>query len=460
MKVILHEQIGQFIEQTYPDSLHQYLDLLAYHYDRSTNQAKQRDYLLKAGEAAQAAYANSAAIDYYQRVLPLLPEAERTSILLKLGQVLELVGQWQEADEMYRQALALAESLAALPAQAQAQRALGWLLRKQGEYAEALVWMGRSRASFEALGDPAGVSYLLADIGEVYRLQGQYAEARGYYDESLKLAEEVAVQELRLAARAYALKGAGTVATWQGDYTAARALNEESLAIRRELGDKPGVAVLLNNLGIVARFQRDLEGARRMNEEGLALCRELGDRWSVGTLLNNLAAVVSDLGDYLKARDLLQESLIIRRQLGDKAGLAFSLNTLADVVLDEGDYTAARPLLDESLALNRELGDQTAIAYLLEDYAGLAAAEAQPERALRLAGFAAGLRAAIGAPLPPAEQARVDRMLAPARRALEESVAAAAWSEGRAMPLQEAIEVALREHSLNRLLTGAYARRH
>ena len=113
-------------------------------------------------------------------------------------------------------------------------------------------------------------------------------------------------------------------------------------------------------------------------------------------------------------------------------------------MLDEGDYGSARPLLEESLSLNRELGDQTAIAYLLEDYAGLAAFEALPERALRLAGFAAALRETIGAPLPPAEQARVDRMLIPARQALDPDLAAAVWAEGRAMPLDEAVEYALR----------------
>ena len=134
---------------------------------------------------------------------------------------------------------------------------------------------------------------------------------------------------------------------------------------------------------------------------------------------------------------------MIRRQLGDKAGLALSLNTLADVVLDEGKFGDARPLLDESLTLNLALGDQTAIAYLIEDYAGLAAAESQPEKALRLAGFADALRASIGAPLPPSEQARVDRMIAPARAALSESTITTEWETGRAMELEQAIQLAL-----------------
>lgn len=443
MRATLHDQIGQYIERTSADRLDQTLDLLAYHYDRSENAAKQREYALRAGEAAQAAYANAAAISYYRRVLPLLDEAERVPVLLRLGQVLELVGEWQAADGADREAVALTERLNDAAGQAQAQRALGWLLRKRGEYAEAETWMASARERFEQLGDPAGVSRVLADVGEVYRLQGRLAEARGHYDRSLALATSIADLPARRAARAHALRGAGTVVTWQGDYAAARALSEESLALRRELGDEPGVAVLLNNLGIVARFQGDLAGARRMNAESLALFRRLGDRWATGQLLNNQACVASDQGDYAEARTLLNESLFIRRQIGDRAGLALSLNTLADVVIDEGDYPAARPLLDESLAISRELGDQTALAYLVEDYAGVAAAEARPEDSLRLAGFAAALRDAIGAPLPPAELARVERMIAPAHAALPER-GAQALADGRSLTLDGALALAVR----------------
>lgn len=439
----LHDQIGQYIERTYRESLDQYVDILAFHFMRSENREKQREYLLKAGEAAQADYSNAAAITYYQQVLPLLPEAEQISVMLRLGQVLELVGQWEEAQEINRQAEALAGELGDTQKRAQAQQALGWLLRKRGEYADAETWLVRARDSYQQLGDHAGVSHSLANIGEIYRLQGKYAEARGFYEESLTLADSIPDPDLRRRARAHALKGAGTVATWQGDYALARALNEESLALRRELGDTPGVATLLNNLGIIARFQRDLAGARQMNEESLALFRQMGDRWAVGQLLNNQACVASDRGDYAEARRLLGESLAIRRQLGDKAGLALSLNTLADVVLDEGKFSEARPLLDESLAINRELGDRTAIAYLIEDYAGLAAAEAKPQKALQLAGFAAALRESIGAPLPPSEQARVDRMIEPARAALPEDEATAHWESGRSLDLEQACKLAL-----------------
>ena len=52
-RAVLHEQIGRFIERVYPGMLDQYLDLLAYHYDRSENQDKKREFLPKAGVAAR-----------------------------------------------------------------------------------------------------------------------------------------------------------------------------------------------------------------------------------------------------------------------------------------------------------------------------------------------------------------------------------------------------------------------
>src|SRR5919199_624384 len=69
---VLHGQLGAFVERQYAQTLDQYVDLLAYHYDLSQNEPKKREYLRKAGEAAQKAYANDAAIDYYSRLLKVL----------------------------------------------------------------------------------------------------------------------------------------------------------------------------------------------------------------------------------------------------------------------------------------------------------------------------------------------------------------------------------------------------
>ena len=131
-----------------------------------------------------------------------------------------------------------------------------------------------------------------------------------------------------------------------------------------------------------------------------------------------------------------------RRRLSDRAGLNLSLITLADVLVDIGRIDEARPVLDESLVLCLELEDRTMLAYLLEDLAGVHAAQGRSDEALRSVGYASALREQIGAPLPPNEQARVDRMLAPAYAALGPD-AAEAVAQGRALGARQAIDVLL-----------------
>ena len=124
-RALLHDQIGQYIEDRHPGFVEQHLDLLAHHYDRSENVPKRREYLRKAGEAAQASSANVSAISYYQRLLPLLEDQPRAQVLVRLGQVLEVVGDWIEAETSNLEALAVAEQLGDVAAAAQAQQALG-----------------------------------------------------------------------------------------------------------------------------------------------------------------------------------------------------------------------------------------------------------------------------------------------------------------------------------------------
>jgi hypothetical protein len=112
---------------------------------------------------------------------------------------------------------------------------------------------------------------------------------------------------------------------------------------------------------------------------------------------------------------------------------------LASLVLESGDPLFTRQLLEESLALFGELGDRRGIAQALEEFACLAASEAQPDRALRLAGAAQAIRDVIEVP-PEARSARaLEAQLARARDALGRAAADAAWREGRGMSVEQAI---------------------
>jgi predicted ATPase len=399
-RAILHNQLGQFIEENYHSRVVQYVDILAFHYDRSDNEAKKREYLLKAGEAARADYANQAAIDYFRRVLPLISGAEQVTVTRKLGDVLQLAGEWPEADIQYHQALTLAQKLNDQSSQAWCQTALGELRGwKQGKYAEASDWLGRAQTVFAQINDQHGV-------GEVLKLKG-------------------------------------TLAAMQGNLEEARTLYERSLEVFENLGDKEKIANTLNNLAIVARYRGDYEAARTLNEQALRLRYELGNKWAIANSLNNLGNVFLDQGDYLAARTQLEVAVDLQREIGDRFSIANALHSLGDVTRDQGDYGAARPVYEESLTIVRELGERFLLAQILEGMGGLAALQGQAKRAIALVTAAGTLRETIGAPLSPTFQQKIDDILRPARQTLGESGVVLAEEKGKTMPLDQVIEYAL-----------------
>jgi hypothetical protein len=155
--------------------------------------------------------------------------------------------------------------------------------------------------------------------------------------------------------------------------------------------------------------------------------------------LNYEGDVAHEQGDDAVARALYEQSLTIFRELGDKWGMAGCLIDLASLARDHGDYQTSRSHYAESMKLFQELGQKRGIARLLDCLACSAALQCQPERALRLAGAAAAMRRVLGAPLPLADQARVEKTLELARRSVSPTIAAAAWMDGWTTPPDKAI---------------------
>jgi hypothetical protein len=111
----------------------------------------------------------------------------------------------------------------------------------------------------------------------------------------------------------------------------------------------------------------------------------------------------------------------------------------------QGDHAAARSLDAESLTIHEELGNRLGIAAALEAIAALNARENKMEPAARLWGAAERLREEIGSPLPPAEREEYDCAVSAARQARGDEAFLAAWEQGRALTLEQAVKYALEE---------------
>ncbi|HEX7974942.1 MAG TPA: adenylate/guanylate cyclase domain-containing protein, partial [Anaerolineales bacterium] len=207
----LHEQLAQYLEAQDGERR---LDLLAFHYGRSENLPKQREYLRKAGDAAQATYANQSAVDYYQRLLDLLPWGDRDwiEVSLNLGRVFQLIGQSASAEGRFREALAQAEKRQDPILIAQGEVALAGLMMVREQYTEALPILEQARARFSEAGDRLGLCQALAREANA---QFQIAKsnpmnlgtARAMVEECIALARQVDRSRITLTGALDTLEG-------------------------------------------------------------------------------------------------------------------------------------------------------------------------------------------------------------------------------------------------------------
>ena len=395
---MLHERAGQYIEETEPEAVERSLDLLAHHFWHSENKGKKREYLVRAGEAAQAKYANANAVDYFERAIPLLEGADLWRITRRLGEAREVTGDVPGAEAAYREALALAESANDASASGWTDTSLAELARKRGDYDAAAEWLDAADENFAAAGDRPG-------FGRVEHIRGVVANIRG-------------------------------------DRAAARRHMEASLEIRREADDKVAMGALYSNLAIVAEYEGDYERSCELHEQGLALRVAAGDTAGIAVSEMNLGVMLQRLGRLDEARERQEESLRLRREIGDPRMIALGEHNLGILTRTQGDYSATKDLFAAALRVQRDQGDRWALAFMLEDVAVLATSSGEPELALHLAGAAAALRVETGAPHGVLAARELAAQLAPARDALG-GQADATIREGESLGLDEAIRRAL-----------------
>ena len=298
--------------------------------------------------------------------------------------------------------------------------ALGWLLER-GD-AERATRIGWALARFWMV---------RGQLGEGQRWMGQ-ALARG--------------DRLSPAARARALGVTGVLAHQGGDQERAATLLDETIEITRAIDDHAILAPIVLMRGHVALSRGDYALAAAALDDARALFRELGEKWGVGAALTgqtHLAVVEGDLG---RAARLLTAAESIHREQGAWWHLAITLNYWAMLAQLQADHHRATAVLRESIAISRSLDDAYALSYSLVQLAGTLAMGGQGLRAARLFGAAEALREATGLTIEHATpRALYEQHLAALRAQLDPDTLAAAWAEGRAMPLEDAIAEALAE---------------
>lgn len=418
--------------------------------------------------------------DWLERVLPKVgPGRLRAKLLTGAAMLAFYEGEYERAAALAQEALTLCR---ALPDRAGAAHALclfGEIVRARGEYDRAVAFGEESVALFQEVkdswgsafsrlalgitierdeparaaalfeeslrlfrtaGDPWGILNTLSRLGRIARARGDFSRAEQLYRESRVLSEELR-DNWGIAA---ALVNLGRIARVRGNYVEARELLERSLTLFERLGDKSYVTYALEELGSLTIYEGDSQHAIQLLTRTLSLARQReGDKLGLAVCLHRLGFAKYVEGNLEDARTLLEESLSLFRDLHEKLAIAVCLSDLGKILLNQGAREEAARLQKESLALRTEFGAKFGIAECLERIATIAGVKGASERAAQLVAAADAIRESIGVPLPPTERPDHERTIAVAASALGETSYARAWSEGRSMTLEQAIDYAL-----------------
>jgi predicted ATPase/serine/threonine protein kinase len=284
----------------------------------------------------------------------------------------------------------------------------------------------------------ARVAYSAAVLG--YRL-GDDEYSLKLYDEALKIFQHLGDRR----GMASVMNALAVTAQRQKRYRDARELLESTVQLWLEQGDNASADHALNNAAKVAQAQGDHAGAREIYQKLVMNCRARGDKYGEASAFSGLGDGAAAQQDHVFARKSYEESLRLYRQLNDRAGVARVLADLGTLARDCSNHDAARTFYLESLKESVKVGRRSSIARVLASMAWCAACQAKDLRALKFAGAAAAIWKTVGTAGETEDQDSIRRVVEYTRRNLDGAAHERAWSDGLGMNVEQVVNYAFGE---------------
>ena len=381
----LHRTIAETIEQLPPAALDARMEDLANHFYQARVWQKTVDYAQRAGEKALRLYSHRAAIDYFTWALeaadhlslPPPPELYRAR-----GQAYETLGEFDQAQHDYTQALDAARTMHDRAAEWQSAIDLGFLWAGR-DYTQAEPWFRRALVLAQSLNDPALHARSLNRIGNWHLNLEQPHEALRYHREALTIFEQL--HDSRGIAETLDLLGMASYLG--GDLIGGTAYYQQAIALFDELGNREGLTSSLATLTMRAStYHTDaliavasLAEVFPDAERAVKVAREIGQRSAESYALLQLGLCLGSQGEYTHALAACQQSLLIAEEIEHRQWQTAAHAMLGGVYNGLLAHRQASDHFEQALVLAQEThslfwtrmatGYLASVSILLHDYA-------------------------------------------------------------------------------------------
>ena len=364
----LHERVGRVLEITVgsqPERLDD-LEALGHHWSLSSDKAKGANYLVAAGDWARAVYANTDAIQHYERALRTLADcrdaaAQTRPVRERLGDLLALKGQ-RSAALTYYEALQAEVDPADHDAGARLYRKIGALHWDAGDRDRARACFTLGLECLEGEGDFVERAQLFQEMGRLAFRAGDNAGAIAWAERALAAAGSVEVVGEgscdAVGTRVHAYNTLGVALARTGRVTEAISQIEQSIKLAERHGLLRDACRGYTNLGVLYSSRnppRSIDTCRR----GLEIAKKVGDLGFESRLYANLAVAYCALTDRCEAEGLeaAHKAIDLDRRLGLIDHLAVPLIVLGQIHQCHGEHSLAFASYEEALALAEQAGE-------------------------------------------------------------------------------------------------------
>lgn len=321
-------------------------------------------------------------------------------------------------------------------AHAIAAQAFANLYERTGEHEKVIEFETIAQQYWEHHGDPLKIAmmnrlissrkYREGDLEEVVLLNSEALEISRAHDDAWGLT--------------HALVALASVQMHRSQLVEAIASLNEALDVARTSQDILAQSYVLPHLGAATYHSGDIAGTLLIGKECERLARLVNNRMSLPWALLIQMGAAYDVGQYAEGLVLAREAVTLFDEVGDRRNAASARQTYGMLEVDLANLPSAARQLGEALHVLRDVGFIDDKASCLFEIGRLAAARNQHHEAIVLLAANQSIREAVDLARTPGEQERFGQELSRSRSLLNPNAADAAWHEGLALSLEEALD--------------------
>jgi len=351
--------------------------------------------LLAAAEQAKVAYKWEQAIEIYSQALVLIEDSlskatdqtsddsrrrmvERFDLLDQRRICYRDSGNFPGEEAALKEMTALAEEMDDVSRQTRVTTAQAFLRWRQGQVNEARQLCESSLIQARQLNDQQLEADNLVNLALLTWRSIEQDASKGYVERALELHRELG----DLSAVANDLRYLGMISYDSGETTQTQTYYDEALELFRRQGDRLGEGNTLNSMQIASP---DLARRRDLCEQALAAFEATGNLERMAMMYNNIGFDYTFLGLYEWSLEYLQRSVDLAQKMQSLPQLAYALSSLGSAYIGMGDTQKARSFIEQSLSTAREIKDRTLEAGEWLELSRIHLAESRPNEALEAA---------------------------------------------------------------------------